>query len=187
MEKLTKPQRDEKRRKEIVSAAKKCVTEHGFHSTSVAMIAKEAGINVGQLYRYFDTKEDIIEAISEDVFARNVSNFKSHGDFISGVLAQKEDGVIMMEIHSEVNRNPKVDKIMQKAEKKMSAFILNEIKKTAPNLTEEEAQMQEAIMMVLTGGLGMFAAHKKRAWPKAKIQKLAQHMFSKLLPDLNKK
>jgi AcrR family transcriptional regulator len=186
MEKLTKPQRDEKRRKEIVSAAKKCVVEHGFHSTSVAMIAKKVGINVGQLYRYFDTKEDIIEAISEDVFNHHVANFKTHWDFISGIIDQDDNGIIMQEIHSEVNRNPKVDKIMQKAEKKMSAFVSNEIKKILPDITEEEAQTQEAIMMVLTGGLGMFAS-RKRAWPKAKTQKLAQYMFAKLLPDLNKK
>ncbi|WP_424244228.1 AcrR family transcriptional regulator [Elusimicrobium posterum] len=186
MEKLTKPQRDAKRRKEIVEAAKRCVAQRGFHSTSVAMIAKEAGINVGQLYRYFETKEDIIEAISEDVFARNVDNFKSHGDFISGIIKQKEEGIIMMEIQSEVNRNPKVDKIMQKAEKKMSAFVLGEIKKAAPNLTDEEAQMQEAIMMVLTGGLGMFAS-RKRGMTKEKVKELSEFMFSRLLPDLAKK
>lgn len=38
MEKLTKPQRDEKRIKDIVAAAKKCVAEKGFHAASVAMI-----------------------------------------------------------------------------------------------------------------------------------------------------
>lgn len=64
-------QKQQARRAEIVVAAQKCFAEKGLHGASVADIAREAGLSVGQLYRIFASKEAIIEAIvSEIVNAR---------------------------------------------------------------------------------------------------------------------
>ncbi len=56
-------QKQQARRAEIVGAAQKCFAEKGLHGASVADIAREAGLSVGQLYRIFASKEAIIEAI----------------------------------------------------------------------------------------------------------------------------
>src|SRR5688500_14688086 len=53
----------EGRRQQIVDAASACARRHGFHGSSMAEIAQEAGLSVGQIYRYFDGKEAIIAAI----------------------------------------------------------------------------------------------------------------------------
>jgi len=37
--------------------------EHGFESTSVSMIAKEAGISKGLMYNYFESKEALLKLI----------------------------------------------------------------------------------------------------------------------------
>jgi AcrR family transcriptional regulator len=49
----------EKNRRKIERAALHLFTTKGFHGTTVREIAKRAGISMGKLYIYYDTKEDI--------------------------------------------------------------------------------------------------------------------------------
>ena len=44
-------------------ATLKLITEHGFHATPVSMIASEAGVGAGTIYRYFESKEAIINEL----------------------------------------------------------------------------------------------------------------------------
>jgi AcrR family transcriptional regulator len=49
----------EKNRRKIERAALHLFTRKGFHGTTVREIAKKAGVSMGKLYIYYDTKEDI--------------------------------------------------------------------------------------------------------------------------------
>jgi AcrR family transcriptional regulator len=51
------------RRVEIMAAAKKVFARKGFHSTTIADIAKEAGLAYGSVYWYFDSKDDLFHAL----------------------------------------------------------------------------------------------------------------------------
>ena len=58
----------------IISAALQAFVKHGFHNTSMIKIAKEMGIAKGTLYLYFESKEQLIETITEQYFERLKSN-----------------------------------------------------------------------------------------------------------------
>ena len=64
--------RDQLRRDQIVAAARACVVRHGFHAASMGQIAAEARMSVGQIYRYFPSKEAIVHAIVERIVARRL-------------------------------------------------------------------------------------------------------------------
>src|SRR5450755_1672815 len=49
----------EKNKLKIERAALQLFTRRGFHGTTVREIAKKAGVSMGKLYIYYDTKEDI--------------------------------------------------------------------------------------------------------------------------------
>jgi AcrR family transcriptional regulator len=51
------------RRDEIMAAAKKVFARNGFHATTIGDIAKEAGFAYGSVYNYFDSKEDLFQAL----------------------------------------------------------------------------------------------------------------------------
>ena len=53
------------RRQRIIDAARILFVQNGFHATGVAQIAKRSGIAVGQIYRDFEAKEDIVAMIVE--------------------------------------------------------------------------------------------------------------------------
>jgi AcrR family transcriptional regulator len=60
---MEKPSRKEReyraRREEILKAAERVFAEKGFHSSTVAEIAKEAEFAIGTLYQFFQNKEDL--------------------------------------------------------------------------------------------------------------------------------
>ncbi|MGC1306998.1 MAG: TetR/AcrR family transcriptional regulator [Phormidesmis sp.] len=55
----------QKKRQEILEVASRCFIESGFHGTGMAKICKAAGMSPGALYRYFPSKESMIEAVVE--------------------------------------------------------------------------------------------------------------------------
>lgn len=62
----TKQQNEEIRqqtRQQIIDAAFELFGNDGFSKTSIAAVAKKAGVSKGLIYHYFDSKEAILEAI----------------------------------------------------------------------------------------------------------------------------
>jgi AcrR family transcriptional regulator len=57
---MRQTEKRENRRIEIVDHAIRCFAEHGYAETSLRDIAEAAGINLGQLHYYFESKTDLI-------------------------------------------------------------------------------------------------------------------------------
>jgi AcrR family transcriptional regulator len=55
------------RREQILAAARTCFLRKGLHNTSMQDLIREADLSVGAVYRYFKSKTEIINAISESV------------------------------------------------------------------------------------------------------------------------
>ncbi len=53
------------RRSEILEAATTVFSEKGFHAATLDEVAEAAGVSKGSIYNYFDSKESIIDALSE--------------------------------------------------------------------------------------------------------------------------
>jgi AcrR family transcriptional regulator len=61
------------RRDEILDAAWRCFARQGYHGATMQDICKEAGLSAGALYRYFDSKEQVLAAIN----ARNLEQARA--------------------------------------------------------------------------------------------------------------
>jgi AcrR family transcriptional regulator len=51
------------RRDDIVAAAKTIFARKGFHATTIADVAKQAGMAYGSIYWYFDSKDELFHAL----------------------------------------------------------------------------------------------------------------------------
>jgi AcrR family transcriptional regulator len=52
-----------RRRDEIMGAAKEVFARKGFHDTTIADVAKRAGLAYGSIYWYFDSKDELFHAL----------------------------------------------------------------------------------------------------------------------------
>ena len=58
----------EKTKENIIDAALKLFAHRGYHGTSIADIAKEAGVSKGLAYNYFKSKNELAEAIFSQLY-----------------------------------------------------------------------------------------------------------------------
>ena len=63
----------EARRRQILDAAIECFMREGFHRTTMQDIISEAGLSAGAIYGYFQSKDEIIEAISDERHGREAT------------------------------------------------------------------------------------------------------------------
>ena len=61
----------------ILDTSLELFAEKGFHATSISQIAKKAKISKGLIYNYFESKDDILNEISNEGFQVIFSNFES--------------------------------------------------------------------------------------------------------------
>ncbi|MFB8046838.1 TetR/AcrR family transcriptional regulator [Streptomyces hydrogenans] len=57
------------RRRQILDGAARCFARNGFHATSMQDVLAEAGLSAGAVYRYFRSKDELIQAIAEETFS----------------------------------------------------------------------------------------------------------------------
>jgi len=71
----------------ILSAALKLFSENGFLGTSMQNISKEAGVSKGNIYNYFESKDDLLEG----VLIQGMNEFSSLLGSYSDGLKTEED------------------------------------------------------------------------------------------------
>lgn len=86
---LSRAERREQQVHRILDAAKKCFVRSGFRGASMHDICREADMSPGALYRYFPSKESIIEAIAEAdrlEDAKILSTMSANPDVLEGLV-----------------------------------------------------------------------------------------------------
>ena len=118
---LSRAERRDQQINRILEAAKVCFVRSGFQGASMQQICAEAGMSPGALYRYFRSKEAIIEAIAEadraddaKLFAAILSNPNVVDGVVQGAMAhirhmhETNSAPLFAEICAESMRNEAV-------------------------------------------------------------------------------
>lgn len=121
----------DQRRAQVLEAAAKCFDREGFHGASMASIANEAALSVGQIYRYFPGKDAVIEALvaqymdawiarmfelrarASDPVDELIEMARYHAEKIEGA----EAAALSLEFLAEAARNPRIAHIVQGVDK----------------------------------------------------------------------
>ncbi|VFS61076.1 HTH-type transcriptional repressor Bm3R1 [Kluyvera cryocrescens] len=81
--------RQKARQDDIIAAARRCFRQSGFHAASMSQIAAEAKLSVGQIYRYFNNKDAIIEEMIRRIIDYRIAEMegKTHTHLMPHMLA----------------------------------------------------------------------------------------------------
>jgi len=71
-----RPDVSEERREQILNAAATVFARLGVHESRMDDIVEEAALSKGALYWYFKSKDDLVAAFIERVFARSIENLR---------------------------------------------------------------------------------------------------------------
>lgn len=166
--------RAEARRHHIKGVARRLFVEHGFHATGIALIAKESGVGVQQLYRDFQAKEDIVAAIVEadckqfaDLTTLNTALSENDRagivNWLTSANRREDDDSdrLFLEIASEACRNPRINVIFNDIRAMMSdnisrAFAGLQLSET---VRDEHRILAEAFMIISVGSVFTHALH----------------------------
>jgi AcrR family transcriptional regulator len=87
MPKISQAKRDA-RQQQILDAALFCFAKNGFHQTGMADIVRRSGLSHGAVYLYFQSKDDLIEALAVDRHRQEAMRnaVARHGDDPLGAL-----------------------------------------------------------------------------------------------------
>ncbi|MEJ1159192.1 TetR/AcrR family transcriptional regulator [Prosthecomicrobium sp. N25] len=111
----------EQRRKHVLHAAETCFARSGFHGASMQEICAEAQMSPGALYRYFRSKDEIIDAIAEEDRIRNaalLTRLHAEGELLDRLtslacnhladMRRPGAAAVMAEVMAEGMRNPRI-------------------------------------------------------------------------------
>jgi AcrR family transcriptional regulator len=108
------------RRELIVAAAERAFVRHGFHAATMQQVADESGMSAGNLYRYFPSKEALVEGMCARDQRERAAAFEAlvgSGEVLATLAAMlrehlldkpREKAAMMVEITAEAARNPRI-------------------------------------------------------------------------------
>ncbi len=82
--------RKEQREPEILAAARRLFEAAGVDGTSVAAVAREAGVSEATVFKYFASKQDLIERVMRDWLEPAAAQLEADVRMISGAPARLE-------------------------------------------------------------------------------------------------
>ncbi|AQR72883.1 TetR/AcrR family transcriptional regulator [Sphingomonas sp. LM7] len=163
-----RPNRAEMRREHLLETARTLFIEQGFHQTGVAQIATASGIKVGQIYRDFQSKEDIIASIcerdvadwlEEDVLAAAVrtGDIPAVREWLDRFLRSDEpveDGRLMSEIVAESGRSARIAELNRTVDRKVRDSLSAALTAISPR-AEDSGERTALVDFILALGLGI--------------------------------
>lgn len=161
------PTRADARRRRIMDAARKLFIENGFHATGMAQVAKESSVAIGQIYRDFTAKEEIVAALVERdcsvlMMYEVLGTALLDGDTAAVRCWLREfvepsdnsnDARLFAEILAESSRNKRIAAIFRQVQDDLRRHIDEALTLLAPNpgLASRRAVLAEVIVILSVG------------------------------------
>ena len=159
---------DHARRDHISAAAERAFVRHGFHAATMHQVAEEAGMSAGNLYRYFPSKEALVDGICLlDQRERGAAfhALASSGNVL-GTLEQllrenllskpRHKSVMFLEVAAEAARNPRIAEMMRANDAEVTAGLTHLVETAKANgeaVATLDAAFAARLMFTYVGGL----------------------------------
>lgn len=166
----------DERRKQVLAAALAVFAVHGYHGSSTAVIAKEAGISHSYVFKLYPTKEAMFVAVVDLYFNRLLEHFQDAAVGVTGTPAErlKKIGIsyadilrdrnlmlIQLQVYSATSV-PAIREAVTNGLKRLVEYIQAET-----GVTDEEIQNFIGGGFVATVNVALGIEHLEEAWAQA--------------------
>lgn len=174
----------EQRAQRILEAASRCMLDKGYSATTMADIARDAGMSVGNLYNYFPGKEAIVERFAVERLLKieqeldQMMTASVDTEVVSEVLIETIEknldfhtARVTLEIFTESTRNEKLALIIQAFDTKIREALMRLYPKTIS--VQEREVLVHCNMAMIEGLVFRIVAHPNL--DKGKLKQLVLH------------
>jgi TetR/AcrR family transcriptional regulator, transcriptional repressor of aconitase len=163
----------EARREEILCAARRRFATEGFHATSMQDILAESGMSAGAVYRYFNSKSDIVSAIACENMGALLDSVESYAataadipvaDAVVAVLQRirakhETDGVgrLALQVWAESARDPELRERFCSTHERFRSIIRGLVVRRHPDLEADADALAGAITALVPGFIHQLA------------------------------
>lgn len=163
--------RADARRRRITDAARKLFILNGFHSTGMAQLARESGVAIGQIYRDFSSKEDIVAAL----VAADCGRLMMY-DALDAAIGARDSGAVrrwlrdyldpgderdgarlFAEIIAESGRNPRIAAIFRDLHDQLRGHLRAALALLVPAADAARREATAEALMALSVGLFQYS------------------------------
>ena len=156
------------RRTRILDAAERCFVRTGFHRATMQDVAAEAGMSAGNLYRYFKSKDVIVEGLCERdrrELAADFASFDGTADFLGTFFAlarkhfeddSRDKAVLCLQIWAEATRSDVVGRLAAEFERDVTvrlAILLNSAQSSGQIPSTTDPRVLARLICTLADGL----------------------------------
>ncbi|PYF81575.1 MULTISPECIES: TetR/AcrR family transcriptional regulator [Marinomonas] len=190
MRSIKPPCHSDQRKQCIIDATEQHALVKGFHKASMSEIAKTAGLSVGQIYRYFAHKDDIICALVDQFTEKRLqfmASFLDKKDWLNRHFSEENQDthsmrVMHYEIQAEASRNPVIEKIYMESNNRLQARAVKILQSQYPKMAKAEIIARIEILVTLTEGLLARWDSQNRPFNE-ETQLIYQQTLDTILPD----
>lgn len=174
---IRREERAERRRSQILDAARACFRAEGFHAASMSRVASTAEMSVGHIYQYYENKEAIIIALCE----RDFEEFMRRAPCLEGAdpndidavvdtaladfdwLLDADRAAITLEVIAEAGRNPKIAAVVERVDAGFRIAVREAASRLLHQLAPAEREARVEALILLVQGLTIRAATRPRS------------------------
>lgn len=158
----------ERRRQQIVDAAKDLLIKSGPNMLVLRDLAEQLGITHGNLQYYFPTKNDLLVAIFDQETAKYTDSMKhavaaasTRRGRLNAILdtglaeLRSPDTALWRMLMSMADHSPEMAAILHKENERYQAVVTRELKNVAPEMSAPRRRHLAQIIQAMLDGLGV--------------------------------
>ena len=179
----------EKTRKAILENALKLFATKGYHGTSINDIAKAAGISKGLAYNYFESKQQLMEALFEqmidigkefeDILDSKLDPYEKLRELIEFSFQYIEGNEEFWRLYISFVLQPEIIEQGKKVTNEFNTKILKKFEQTLKQAGLKNPSIEARILGALFDGIGLDYFIDKENFPLHKIKKFILERYSK--------
>lgn len=188
----TKEQFEEIRKKtkqSIIDAGLKSFAHRGYHGTSIADIAKEAGISKGLAYNYFSSKSELADAIFiqiyslfdqyDKMFEKNDDPYKILEIMIKDTFLQLRENEEFWKLYTSFGLQEEVSENMKNMFNMIEDKYLTKLTKLFKNIGIKNSKAEAYLLGAIFDGVAIDYLLGKEKYPLKSVEKLLLNKYSK--------
>ena len=177
--KVTKTRSD--KRDQIVKVSLQLFSKNGYDSTTIRMIAREAGISLGLLYNYFNGKTEVLRVIYDKSVTDMMRSFMIPAGFdrpddkfrymVDQIFKAVHKNLLFYKLFYSIRTQPSVQKLLADQFADLNNYILNNLEAILVELGVENHKTEAQVLHALIDGVSNQYVLNHRSYPLDEVQK----------------